>query len=214
MPRMPYFHCYPDDFLVGTQGLSDELGMAYFRIVMKIYSTGGSLPYDTEWLRHLLGKKDKRPVTRIVKELLALGKLRLDEEGRLMNGRAAQELGKYVKRDEPSSPQSRGQSSPQHRGQHRGQSQGESQPEKPIDPTRAHAVARPPVPESRSYNLSNRDRESTTAARDPMLANLQRRLDQFKNRQENDHGKDSDPTGHHAGDPRSARPSKAERDEG
>ena len=91
---MPYFHCYPDNFLVGTQGLSDELTAAYFRIVMKIYSTGGSLPNDTEWLRHLLQKKDRRPVARIVAELVALGKLTIDAEGRLNNDRAAHELGK------------------------------------------------------------------------------------------------------------------------
>ena len=191
---MPYFHCYPDNFLVGTQGLSHELTAAYFRIVMKIYSTGGSLPNDPEWLRHLLGKRDRRPVARIVAELVSLGKLSIDVEGRLSNDRAAHELGKFVRRDDglrpQSHPQSRGGSHPQSTPQ----SNGGSVAENATNTTRAHAPDARPFQNSEAYKREKPLSHSTSSAPGPMTLSqaIERRLAQLKHEEESR----DDPTGH------------------
>lgn len=90
---MRRFDCYPDDFLVGTQGLGPVLGWAYTRLFMKMYSEEGPLEYDPQKLKHLL---EMRPqdVRKVVEALVQKGKLFL-VGGLIHNQRTISEISKY-----------------------------------------------------------------------------------------------------------------------
>lgn len=98
--KSPWFRCFPDQFLVGTAQLSDELFAAYTRLFMLMYSTARPLPLDGQWLKPILGKRPQ-DCLRIVAALAALGKLTV-EGGLIHNKRTVYELrrqGKWQRND-------------------------------------------------------------------------------------------------------------------
>lgn len=86
--RVDYF---PDDFLVGVSGMPlDEIG-AYWVTCSLIYSRGGPIPNDDNWIAGIL-KCNPRTWRAIRDRLMKRSKLRLTPEGMITNGRAETEL--------------------------------------------------------------------------------------------------------------------------
>jgi uncharacterized protein YdaU (DUF1376 family) len=92
MRGIAYFPCYPDALLGGMAGLNDELAAAYVRLLCRMYATLGPLENDPKQLRLLLGKRPQ-DIRRIVSQLMSLGKLEFDADGRIHNERADYEIG-------------------------------------------------------------------------------------------------------------------------
>ena len=91
MSKRHWFRFWMAKYLDGVRGLSDELGFAYTRLFVKMYENEGPLRFDEQQLKFLL---EKRPqdVRRIVASLVALGKLSVDKDGFIHNGRTDAEL--------------------------------------------------------------------------------------------------------------------------
>jgi uncharacterized protein YdaU (DUF1376 family) len=81
----------PDEFLAGVQSLSvEEIGF-YWVACSLIYSKGGPIDNDPRWLGRNAGCQPRR-ARRLIGQLLAKGKLSVDNAGRLTNGRAQREI--------------------------------------------------------------------------------------------------------------------------
>ncbi len=81
----------PREFLRDVQGLGPELIGAYDVTTELIMAEGASIPNDARWLGGILGCSSRKAAS-LVMNLLSLGKLVLDSEGRLMNEKAVSEL--------------------------------------------------------------------------------------------------------------------------
>jgi uncharacterized protein YdaU (DUF1376 family) len=89
----------PDEWLSGTSELEvDEKG-AYWTVCALIYSRGEPIADDERWIAKACGCH-WRQWRRIRERLLALGKIRLTDDGRLTNGRAERELARAFGRVE------------------------------------------------------------------------------------------------------------------
>ena len=97
MGRMSYFKCYPSDFLHGTATLNDEQCALYVRLFMLMYDQGGSVPNDPQKLKHHVHKRPQ-DIRRVIAQLVTMGKLRVDDEGRLRNGRVDEMTEQWGKR--------------------------------------------------------------------------------------------------------------------
>jgi uncharacterized protein YdaU (DUF1376 family) len=161
MGRLRYHHCYHEDFLVGTAGLSDEQFAAYVRIIWTLYSREGRLKNDPHQLRMLLNMRSVRPVKRVVMDLVSLGKLRLDEDGFLGNDRVDYELTRRKKFD-----QSLGANSSETLPKLNG-NLGQTPPEKPTNTTRAHAPAHAGGPDTRNHIRESSLSNGANTAREP-----------------------------------------------
>lgn len=98
MSGLPYFQCYPSDFLTGLSGLSPEEQVVYFTIVLRQYDLGGPV-----LLRHyerdlrLRSELSSRRLMKVIESLVDRGKLEWVGEGSergLQNHRAAVEIKK------------------------------------------------------------------------------------------------------------------------
>jgi len=91
MSNVPYFKCYPSDFLSGVVGLdAQEIGV-YTVVLMMIYDRGGPVACDYKRLGLRCGLRPTS-VQKVVERLIEYGKLHLDPHGRLTNSRAEKEV--------------------------------------------------------------------------------------------------------------------------
>lgn len=88
---MPYFKCYPGDFLVGTQGMSREDFANYVRLIFLMYEQGKPIRFDPAWLRFPLGYYHAKDCEKKIRKLIDLGKIILTD-GELHNGRTDYEM--------------------------------------------------------------------------------------------------------------------------
>lgn len=94
---LPYFQCFPSDFLAGLSGLEPEAAVVYFTIVLRNYDLGGPVllkHYERDLCQRSGLSRKKLAV--VLDSLVARGKLRVVDEGYL-NPRAASELEKISK---------------------------------------------------------------------------------------------------------------------
>src|SRR5262245_45162487 len=92
--KIPHFRFYIDDFLRGTSSMSASEVGNYVRLLCAIYDQDGRLENDPYALRHLLGVPRAVDAIKAVERLLWFGKLWVDPEGYLHNGRADEEIEK------------------------------------------------------------------------------------------------------------------------
>jgi hypothetical protein len=93
------FDCYPSDFLNGIVGLKADHIATYTVVMMRQYDLGEPVPYHGRELE--LSIRAGLPRGRLAKaidHLLSIGKLRKTDDGRLFNGRTAEELEKICER--------------------------------------------------------------------------------------------------------------------
>lgn len=92
---LPYFQCFPSDFLAGLSGLSPEEQVVYFTIVLRNYDLGGPVLLR-HYERDLCQRADvtKRKLALILESLVDRGKLDRVAEGSYQNPRAAVEIEK------------------------------------------------------------------------------------------------------------------------
>lgn len=91
MGGLPYYKRYPRDALNGMMGLTLEQRGAYNTILDLIYDEGGPIRDDERWMcAHL--NCDPRVWRRLKAQLMELGKIHLDDEGRISNARSNSEL--------------------------------------------------------------------------------------------------------------------------
>lgn len=92
---LPYFQCFPSDFLAGLSGLSPEEQVVYFTIVLRNYDLGGPVLLR-HYERDLCQRADvtKRKLMVILESLVDRRKLELVAEGAYQNPRAAVEIEK------------------------------------------------------------------------------------------------------------------------
>jgi uncharacterized protein YdaU (DUF1376 family) len=92
MSKMPFFKFYTDDFIAGTMAMTAaELG-DYCRMLCFLYDQGGRVKNDAHVLRHVLHCTQVRQARAKVERLLELGKLSIDAEGYIHNGRVDREI--------------------------------------------------------------------------------------------------------------------------
>jgi uncharacterized protein YdaU (DUF1376 family) len=89
---LPYFKCYPEDFLHGTHTMSHEDFANYVRLIFAMYDYGGPIPFDPERLRLPLGYLKTAVCEKRIRKLAALGKISIDQKGFIHNGRVDYEL--------------------------------------------------------------------------------------------------------------------------
>jgi hypothetical protein len=96
MPRkkIPHFRFYIDDFMNGTKGMSSAEVGDYVRMLAHLYDQGGRAPYEPDKLRHPLGCSRQVDAAAKIRRLIDLGKLFVDEQGYLHNGRTDKEVSK------------------------------------------------------------------------------------------------------------------------
>lgn len=92
MARLPWFKCNPQDLLDGLLDLDTEEQGPYMVVLSLIYIRGAPLPDDARWLAGNC-KVSVRRWNVIRAALIAKGKLFVTADGRLMNARAAAEIG-------------------------------------------------------------------------------------------------------------------------
>jgi hypothetical protein len=152
--RLSYFKCDPDAALHGTQGMSDALFKVYVRLFWHMYSTGGPVRFDEQKLKFLV---EKRPqdVRKLVGELIEMGKLTLDENGFLHNGRTDLELEKWRRNDGEMTEKWRpnGDQMEPHLASHNS--------EKPNDPMRAPAHAHDRIKNKELRTKKNKEKTHT-----------------------------------------------------
>jgi hypothetical protein len=92
--KIPHFRFYPTDFLDGTHSMTASEVGDYVRILAWLYDQDGSVLYQPQVLRFLLRCVRSVDADKRVRRLIALGKLSLDANGFLRNGRVEKELQK------------------------------------------------------------------------------------------------------------------------
>lgn len=93
MSRLPWFKCNPQDLLDGLLDLDTEEQGPYMTVLSLIYIRGDAIPDDARWLAGNC-KLSVRRWNVVRASLIVKGKLYLTPDGRLMNARAATELGR------------------------------------------------------------------------------------------------------------------------
>lgn len=91
MSKRHWFRFWMANYLEGVRGMSDELVATYTKIFVKMYDVEGPLRFDDQQLKLLLGKRPQ-DCRRIVNQLVELGKLSIDGDGFIHNGKADDEL--------------------------------------------------------------------------------------------------------------------------
>jgi uncharacterized protein YdaU (DUF1376 family) len=95
MSGLPFFNCYPSDFLSGMAGLdAEEIGV-YWVITLLIYDRGGECPNDIDHIAWRCRLSKKRART-LIERLISAGKLDATETG-FTNKRAKKEIEKRQK---------------------------------------------------------------------------------------------------------------------
>lgn len=91
---VPYFQCYPSDFLAGLSGLEPQEAVLYFTIVLRNYDLGGPVLLK-HYERDLCQRADmsRRKLAAALESLVARGKLEVVDGG-YMNPRAVVEIEK------------------------------------------------------------------------------------------------------------------------
>lgn len=92
--KIPHFRFYPTDFLDGTKGMSAAVVGDYIRVLCAIYDQDGRLPNEPYSLRHLFNVPRASDAIKVVERLIWFGKLWIDTDGYLRNGRADHEIEK------------------------------------------------------------------------------------------------------------------------
>jgi uncharacterized protein YdaU (DUF1376 family) len=90
--EMPYFKFYPQDFLYGTQAMTRREVGDYTRLLMMMYDDGGSVPFNPQRLKRLLGCYHATACEKRIRRLIDLGKIIIDEQGNLHNARVDGEI--------------------------------------------------------------------------------------------------------------------------
>lgn len=93
MSRLPWFKCNPQDLLDGLLDLDTEEQGPYMTVLSLIYIRGDAIPDDARWLAGNC-KLSVRRWNVVRASLIVKGKLHITADGRLMNARAATELGR------------------------------------------------------------------------------------------------------------------------
>lgn len=93
MARLPWFKCNPQDLLDGLLDLDTEEQGPYMTVLSLIYIRGDAIPDDARWLAGNC-KLSVRRWNVVRASLIVKGKLYVTPDGRLMNARAATELGR------------------------------------------------------------------------------------------------------------------------
>lgn len=98
MPRkkIPHFRLYIDDFLRGTITMTASEVGDYIRLLCVIYDQNNQVKNDAHVLRHFLGCNRPRETRIRIRRLIELGKLSVDKDGYLHNGRADLEIEKRI----------------------------------------------------------------------------------------------------------------------
>jgi uncharacterized protein YdaU (DUF1376 family) len=103
MSKSACFKFYTANFLDGTRSMTAAEVGDYIRLLALIYDKGGKIENDVHVLRHLFGCSRVRDVRPKVQRLVDLGKLSIDAEGFIHNGRADREMKKLEASSEASS---------------------------------------------------------------------------------------------------------------
>jgi uncharacterized protein YdaU (DUF1376 family) len=91
--KIPHFKLYIDDFMNGTKDMSDEQVGIYIRMLCQIYDDGGATDFNPKKLKNVLHCRPT-DAEKKVRQLIGLGKLFIDDNGRIHNGRADEEVEK------------------------------------------------------------------------------------------------------------------------
>jgi uncharacterized protein YdaU (DUF1376 family) len=94
MSKVPHFKFYVNDFMNGTAMMSNEEVGVYIRLLCVLYDQDGQVENDPGKLRHLLHCARTPEARRKIQRLIDLGKLSVDAEGLIHNGRADVEIEK------------------------------------------------------------------------------------------------------------------------
>jgi uncharacterized protein YdaU (DUF1376 family) len=178
MAKMRYFKCYPDNFLNGTATLNEEQFTLYVRLFMFMYDQGGAVPFDTKKLKNVLHKRPQ-DIRRLVDQLVTMGKLQLDAEGLIHQGRTEQMIAKW--------PGNGGEMK-----RHSSANGASKEPKSADNSTRAPARDRAFIPEARSLYKENLPSHSTASAR-TLQGSLLETLRQHREMMSHDDTKAADP---------------------
>lgn len=149
--RLPWFKCFPGDYLEGTRCLTPEQRGIYFDCLCILYQTGEPLPHDDKWMSHRLHISTR--LWRSIKTaLVACGKLVETPEG-LNNVRASVELG-----SRSDQPRTNSETSPKI-------------PKSPTISTRAQAPVRLQIEEKKKEKKEKEgiEREESVSSAPPLL---------------------------------------------
>lgn len=97
MPKVRHVDFSPDEFLVGTAGMTAEQKGVYWTICALIYSSGGAIAEDDERLLRLSGVSLRR-LPGVLREICAMPNKLVLNGGRISNERAEKELARASKR--------------------------------------------------------------------------------------------------------------------
>src|SRR5262245_43485019 len=92
--KIPHFRLYIDDFMSGTAGMTAAEVGDYIRRLCAIYDNDGRIQNDPYMLRFAMRYSRVSDVVAKVQRLIDLGKLSIDADGYLHNGRADHEVEK------------------------------------------------------------------------------------------------------------------------
>jgi len=88
---LPFFRFYPHAYLDGVQGMGEGMIGAYSVLLALIYARNGRSVRDDRHLGGILGCGTNRAKS-LTDKLIEEGKIGIDEDGRLFNSRADEEL--------------------------------------------------------------------------------------------------------------------------
>jgi uncharacterized protein YdaU (DUF1376 family) len=89
---------YPTDFTDGVSGLTPIQIGVYWVVCSLIYSAGGPIPVEDQRLR--LIKCDPRTIRKAIQELVKMGKIHLEDDGKMIVRRCEDELDRGRRRIE------------------------------------------------------------------------------------------------------------------
>jgi hypothetical protein len=111
-----YFDLHPVEFLEGMSDLDDEVQVAvYCIVIMLIYARRGPVANDAKWIAGLAKVRYRTTCRKALDALVAKGKLFVDDDGKLMNRRAAKVLSLTTDRIQKARTNGRLGGRPQHR---------------------------------------------------------------------------------------------------
>lgn len=96
MSERPWYPRYPQDFLMGTMGMSLELRGAYSILLDMMYDRQGPIPDEARYIAGMLNIS-VRKWTSIRADLIETGKIFVDENGFISNSRAVFEIENALK---------------------------------------------------------------------------------------------------------------------
>lgn len=104
----------PDEYISGVNGMTAAEQGVYWMVCALIYSRGEPIANDARWIGRAAGCRKSSDCRAILDGLIARGKLSVDDDGALQNGRTMRELGRALGRVEKARESGRRGGRPRH----------------------------------------------------------------------------------------------------